>query len=800
MTSLAVFFASLFGTPAVGSWFLPSPEGRAIKELRFTCIAAASGLTTGLFILLLAVPVSWKAATAVWMVYLTGTSILLGIIAQIWQVPAPGRSARPGRRGSAWIPALSFFISAFIATFAQIAVAAVLAGLPAGLGAPIKDPQDFFKSIFINYAVLCILVALFLFLSLRWKRLNTPRDFFTALFSWVWVTSLGIFLVQGVMGSFMRNIFGIELTTHFSGSRMTLMTVVFMFAGLPLVLYTAWGRGSLGRRFAVTTVTMCCAFLSLFLALGMVPWAECAWGRHLEKEGRPQAALAWYGRSLERRSTPLVVSYLEHRIGLLNYKLGHKKAAINAFKLLQTTNNANPFLARSAELYLDRLLSGAGGKRVVLPGVETATDYRAAYCAPNTLSVVLNYLHKDVSASQVGEAISMVYQGTSITDISLYCDRLGLDHILIPFATPEDCRFVIDHGYPFIVYLPGHVLAVFGYDTRLRTLIAYDTATWDIWVDHPQSSFLVQWSQENYLGAVILPRRRSKDIDRIRERYLNAGSRAAWLMALSENDRWILDERRHLLGALAADPTCLPAALNLFEHFPGFADAIPSSSYDGLMKRAVELLRRPSFEHWDLLSRYARFLLKTRQYNRMVLLYNYLDAIGRGAKFRLYAGEAWFHLHNPSKAVPLLSGSAGEDAMGTLLLARSNEALGMRDEARDGFVHALQLVASNDKAKDRAWIARRAYTRLEALHGEQPGPMQAAPLREYLRFWPADAPRQLDYARCLVNGVEQNGKHRHDNLLRARRAATLAMLLSSDEALKARAQKILADIEVLLKH
>jgi hypothetical protein len=602
------------------------------------------------------------------------------------------------------------------------------------------------------------------------------------------------------MGSFMRNIFGVELSSHFTGSRMTLSTVVFMLAMLPLVLFTAWGRGSLYRRAVVTAVTMCCAFLSLFLALGMVPWAECSWGRHLEKAGRPEAALTWYGRSLERRSTPLVVSYLELRIGLINYRLGRKAAAVNAFKLLQTTNNANPFLVRSAELYLDRLLAGAKGKRVVLPGVETATDYRAAYCAPNTLAVVLKYLHKDVSASQVGDAISMIYQGTSITDMSLFCNRLGLDEILIPFATPEDCRFVIDHGYPFIVYLPGHVLAVFGYDTRLQTLIAYDTATWDIWVDHPQSSFLVRWSKENYLGAVILPRRRSRDLDLIRQRYRKGTSRAAWLTALSENDHWSLDRRRHLLEALSADPAYLPAALNLFEHFPGFADAISSGSYDGLMKRAVGLLRRPSFENWDLLNGYARFLLKTRQYDRMVLLYNDLDAIGRGAAFRLYAGEAWYHLGQPAKAAPLLSDSAGEDAMGTLLLARSKEALGMGDEAADGYTHALQLVNLNDKAEDRAWIARQAYSRLEALNKKQIGPLQVAPLREYLQFWPADAARQLDYARSLVTGVEQNGKDRHDNLLRAQRAATLAKLLSSNEALKARAGDTLAAIEDLLKH
>ncbi len=218
------------------------------------------------------------------------------------------------------------------------------------------------------------------------------------------------------------------------------------------------------------------------------------------------------------------------------------------------------------------------------------------------------------------------------------------------------------------------------------------------------------------------------------------------------------------------------------------------------MKRAVGLLRRPSFENWDLLNGYARFLLKTRQYDRMVLLYNDLDAIGRGAAFRLCAGEAWYHLGQPAKAAPLLSDSAGEDAMGTLLLARSKEALGMRDEAWDGYTHALQLVDLNDKTEDRAWIARQAYSRLEALNKKQIGPLQVAPLREYLQFWPADAARQLDYARSLVTGVEQNGKDRHDNLLRAQRAATLAKLLSSNEALKARASDTLAGIGDLLKH
>ncbi|MEJ2368410.1 MAG: hypothetical protein P8Z49_08700, partial [Acidobacteriota bacterium] len=71
-------------------------------------------------------------------------------------------------------------------------------------------------------------------------------------------------------------------------------------------------------------------------------------------------------------------------------------------------------------------------------------------------------------------------------------------------------------------------------------------------------------------------------------------------------------------------------------------------------------------------------------------------------------------------------------------------------------------------------------------------------LGAYLDICPDDAARQLDYARYLLLDVMETGKDRRANLLRARKAATLSSILTTDPEMEKKARATLSEVDKLL--
>jgi hypothetical protein len=239
----------------------------------------------------------------------------------------------------------------------------------------------------------------------------------------------------------------------------------------------------------VVAMTACVSF-------GYMPDLLLGLGNHFERNAYTSRSLWYYELALEKEPQEKIASYLQFQVALLNHKLGRQAKALEGFSRVVAKYNANPYLVRKANLFYDNLKRRRMGKRVVLPGVETRTEYKGGYCLPNSLALVMRYWGKNVSAADIGRRITLLGSGTYVVDQSSYAWRHGWREDFLPLATIDDIKRCIDAGFPVLVYVPAHVFAIFGYDEALGTFVTYDVATMDVWEDYVQEDFVKAWKSD----------------------------------------------------------------------------------------------------------------------------------------------------------------------------------------------------------------------------------------------------------------------------------------------------------------
>ncbi len=233
----------------------------------------------------------------------------------------------------------------------------------------------------------------------------------------------------------------------------------------------------------------------LFLALG----------RSLERAAHTGPAVYAYEIGLEKQPSEQVASYLQYRAALLSHKLGDAAKAERGFRRVVAKYTANAERVKKASRFLDNLARNGGGRRVVLPGIETRTEYKAAYCAPNSLALAMRYWGANVSARVIGERITGLTSGTFAVNQSWLADQEGFRHDYLPMAGIDDIKALIDAGFPVLVYVPAHVFVIVGYDDALDTFVTYDVATQDIWVEYLQKDFIKAWKKQATTLALAYP-------------------------------------------------------------------------------------------------------------------------------------------------------------------------------------------------------------------------------------------------------------------------------------------------------
>lgn len=242
-------------------------------------------------------------------------------------------------------------------------------------------------------------------------------------------------------------------------------------------------------------------------------------GQHHEKSGTPTRAIPWYSKALAWSKSDPLKSYLQFRVALLHRKSGNLDEAKEAFIRVLVKYHHDGRLLLEAQEFRDRLEKhGKGGDslpRVVIPGMEARTEYKSAYCVPNSLGLILNFWGDRTGAKRIGAEITQLDRGSLITDGVFFAESRGFAHMVLPLRTLEDIFKLIDRGIPVLAFIPGHVIAVFGYDRALQTLVTYDVNTYDIWDDQRWSEFSQDWSHLYNTIGVVVPEDRLGELEEV---------------------------------------------------------------------------------------------------------------------------------------------------------------------------------------------------------------------------------------------------------------------------------------------
>jgi tetratricopeptide (TPR) repeat protein len=270
-------------------------------------------------------------------------------------------------------------------------------------------------------------------------------------------------------------------------------------------------RGKLLRALLVPGINLM-AGATLSISLGYTSDVFLALGRHLERRAHTPQALRSYELGLSKQPNEMVASYLQYRVALLSHKLGRPAKAERGFRRVVAKYTANGELVKKASRFLDNLDRNRGAERKVLPGAETRTEYKSAYCAPNSLALVLGYWGAGVSARTIGERITGLSTGTHAVSQKWYAEGEGFRHEYLPLAGLEDVKRSIDAGFPVLVYVPAHVFVIIGYDEALETFVTYDVATQDVWVEYLQEDFIKAWKRQATTLVLVYPPGKERDL------------------------------------------------------------------------------------------------------------------------------------------------------------------------------------------------------------------------------------------------------------------------------------------------
>ncbi len=785
VTATKIFFTAFFGTPISAGWILGTElhgSGNRRKAILFRSFSI--GITMGLFIALFLIPVNWKVSSGIWAGFLVFSAMILAISVHFLNLNHPRPEPADGwaRRSLLAIPVL-FAVMIPIDLFCHIALHVIFK--PILIHHPIfMQNTDYLAKSILSAFLTSIWGVVFLIVSFRIGRLVSSHDFLKAVIAWMYGLFLKMLLANWMIEILIAQLYGVDAPFSIAGLYGLLAGLFFSIALPFIVLELAWGQEPLWRRFRSVTGTCIAAAMSMIILFGLTPWIECAVGKSFERNGRPNQALTWYGRSLVRRSNPYIISYLQHRIGLINYKKGNIDKAITSFKMLQTLHDANHQLVKDANIFMDRLSETRLGERVVLPGVENDMEYQSAYCAPNTLALIFNFWGKTMTVSDIGEDIALHLAGTRLTDIVHFCCKNGLEHLFIPFMTMDDIRFIIDQGVPFIAYLPGHVLAVFGYDDRLNTLIVFDTATWDVWVDHPMMEFFEIWSYTNYTGAVILDAEEKERTAAIRSRFDTPPAESAWYYQQAMESTNNLDKTDCLRNAIQTNPLNIPALIEVDLSFPSMRSMVDlPSQIDKLIPMIKSIIHRSYFANWDLLAGFSSMLLNNGKFSEMRDLYQDIKTLNIDISdhetrvlldsIETMAGIAAWKTGDSLQAQQYI-GSKQKRLKGRewYALGIIQQESGLIEDAKNSFGYAI-------KSKDGD-IASMSVNRLEALTDADEPAFLIELYRAYLLLWPYDAQRWIRLGDLCLDALEKSGKSEEERLVQARQAYSLARGLTQD--------------------
>lgn len=269
------------------------------------------------------------------------------------------------------------------------------------------------------------------------------------------------------------------------------------------------GKSLLTTLIFIPLITLHCVILS-----GYAVTIDLTLASFLEDKQKLSEARSLYSKSIPYVKHDSLLAALHHRMGVLNVMNGKYEEALKAFKKVMADYSDDYDVYQKAKRYLEsyekNISMGSQGKTIL--NVQHQTFEQAASCFPNSLSVILNFYEEEpISTRALSYSIKEGFDvGSFIWKAESFLEKNDYRLITTLWQNEEMLIRLLEAGYPILIYIPGHVYTLYGYDARMEMFFTYDTAQANRWNDNPFHDLQKTWMDSSFLMSAVV---RSEDED-----------------------------------------------------------------------------------------------------------------------------------------------------------------------------------------------------------------------------------------------------------------------------------------------
>ncbi|MBU1056202.1 MAG: hypothetical protein KKC46_20610 [Proteobacteria bacterium] len=346
----------------------------------------------------------------------------------------------------------------------------------------------------------------------------------------------------------------------------------------------------------------------------------------LEDKHKLSSAKTLYAKAIPYIRYDDLLASLHHRQGVLHVLNQDYDSAIDSFKKVLTDYSENYEVFKKARRYVDAFEKNKplkdDGRKILL--VKHKTFEQAASCFPNSLSVILKFYEKQpISTRKLSYAIKESFSsGTFIWKAETFLEKNGYELITSFWQNKNTLISLLKAGYPVLVYIPGHVYTLYGYDSNMEMFFTYDTAKSNRWNDKPFWNFQRDWMEGSFLMSVVVPKQEKTKFVALFpqiERYSKPFQ--VWQKANisdyyeAKGNYWKDYDRYSLSKTLGLDRLKMNERYFLFDDFFPF----PWNAKEW-KNEVMPVMSQPWALDWPITEKYILYLLYNGQYEKAVEL------------------------------------------------------------------------------------------------------------------------------------------------------------------------------------
>lgn len=225
-----------------------------------------------------------------------------------------------------------------------------------------------------------------------------------------------------------------------------------------------------------------------------------------ESSGNIDEAKRLYMKVIPDLDQSPFVATLKHRLGVLNLVEGNVDESVSYFQKVVTDYKKSDKVFKKAKKYIASYNKNTKNKKSVILKNNYQTFEQAASCFPNSLGYILSYYDKkQIDTRDLSFSIKEgFFAGTFIWKAESYLKKRGYSLINSYWQDGKQLIKLLDAGFPVLIYVPGHVYTVYGYNEDFELFYTYDTARQNRWDDKPFEDMYDEWSQSSFLMSVVI--------------------------------------------------------------------------------------------------------------------------------------------------------------------------------------------------------------------------------------------------------------------------------------------------------